>query len=74
MGDSADAPGLRDGSGRGSVDVVVLPHANGALSLCLPELIGKIMQTYGGRHPLCLVRDDQTPLVEGAGQRIVAPR
>jgi dipeptidase E len=77
MDDPAEAPGLGDGAGAGPalaglglVDVVVVPHADGASYPA--DVIRRIVADYGGTHPLRLLDDDQALLVEDAGLRLVA--
>lgn len=71
MDDPAEGPDLVDRTGLGLVDVVAIPHADGALPPYPPALIAQIAQTYGSEHPLVFVADDQALLVEGADIRLV---
>jgi dipeptidase E len=54
------------------VDVVVVPHADGALPPYPPEVIEQTVERYGDAHRLVLLRDDQALLVEGAESLVVA--
>jgi dipeptidase E len=72
MDDPEDAPGLTDLRGLGLVDVVVVPHADGALPPYPPEVIEQTVERYGDAHRLVLLRDDQALLVEGAESLVVA--
>lgn len=72
MDDPADVPGLTDLAGLGLVDVVVVPHADGALPPYPPEVIARTVERYGDAHRLVLLRDDQALLVEGTESLVVA--
>jgi dipeptidase E len=72
MDDPADAPEQTDLTGLGLVDVVVVPHADGALPPYPPEVIARTVAQYGDAHRLVLLRDDQALLVEGTESLVVA--
>jgi dipeptidase E len=72
MDDPADGPLLRDTRGLALIDTTVVPHADGLLPPYPPELIDRILHTYGGDYRLQALRDDQALLVDALGTRIVA--
>ncbi|EYT61981.1 peptidase S51 dipeptidase E [Dietzia sp. UCD-THP] len=72
MDDPSAAPDLADRSGLGLVDTVVIPHADGALPPYPPELIARLVETYGSTYPLTLVNDDQALLVEDGSARLIS--
>ncbi|PAY21724.1 peptidase S51 dipeptidase E [Dietzia natronolimnaea] len=72
MDDPSAAPDLADRRGLGLVDTVVIPHADGALPPYPPELIARLVETYGSTYPLTLVNDDQALLVEDGSARLIS--
>jgi dipeptidase E len=72
MDDPADGPLLRDTRGLALVDTTVIPHADGLLPPCPPELIDRIVETYGVEHRLQPLRDDQALLFDARGTRVIA--
>lgn len=71
MDDPADGPLLRDTRGLALIDTTVVPHADGLLPPYPPELIDRILDTYGVDHRLQPLRDDQALLVDVRGARVV---
>nr|WP_221247313.1 Type 1 glutamine amidotransferase-like domain-containing protein [Gordonia humi] len=72
LDDPAEAPDLRDTTGFGWIDTVMIPHAGGILPAYPPSLIAETFATYGPRFPLRPIDDDEALLVDGDEQRIVA--
>jgi len=72
MDDPADGPLLQDTQGLALVDTTVVPHADGLLPPYPPELIDRILETYGVEHRLQPLRDDQALLVDARGAQVIA--
>ncbi len=53
------------------VDQVVIPHADGLLPQCPPELIDRTLRTYGVDYALLPLRDDQALLTQSGRGRVV---
>ncbi|MGP5241582.1 Type 1 glutamine amidotransferase-like domain-containing protein [Corynebacterium flavescens] len=70
--DSRDvAPGLSSDRGLGLIDKVIVPHADGKLPPYPAELIARIVETYGDKYPLLLLRDGQALHVSGAAAEVI---
>jgi len=71
MDDPADGPTLTSFDGLGLVDQVVIPHADGLLPPYPPELIQRIVATFGNDYTLLSLRDDQALLTQSGRGRVV---
>ncbi|MDO5619688.1 Type 1 glutamine amidotransferase-like domain-containing protein [Kocuria sp.] len=71
MDDRDSAPGLRSDDGLNLIDNVVIPHADGKLPPYPPELIERIVTTYGDSYPLLTLCDDQALRVTTNGSEVV---
>lgn len=64
MDDVAAVPGFSDFRGLGLTDVVVVPHADGALPPYPRELIERTVAEFGDRFPLITLADSEALLVD----------
>lgn len=71
MDDRESAPGLLSDDGLNLIDKVVIPHADGQLPPYPPELIERIISTYGDRYPLLTLRDDQALWVTSDTSKVI---
>ncbi len=71
MDDRESAPGLLSDDGLNLIDKVVIPHADGKLPPYPPELIERIVSTYGDRYPLLRLRDDQALWVTSDTSKVI---
>lgn len=74
MDDRDSAPELRSDDGLNLIDHVVIPHADGKLPPYPPDLIERIVSTYGDSYPLLMLHDDQALCVTADGSEIIASR
>ncbi len=71
LDDPAIAPDLRDFTGLGLTDYVVIPHAAGNLPPYPIEVYAETVRRYGEGHKLLLLRDGEALLVDDSTVRLM---
>lgn len=65
------APELRDYTGLGFTEHVIIPHASGSAPQFPIEIFAETVRRYGEQHQLLLLRDGQALLVDDAGTHLL---
>lgn len=71
MDSPAVAPELRDYSGLGLTERVIIPHAQGTSGPFSIEVIADTVRAFGRDWPLLLLRDGQALLIDSEGDHLI---